>query len=115
MPLKPLLWVGSALEDLRAFPLEARRQAGFELFLLQQGREPSDWKPMGSVGSGVAEIRIQAGTAHRVFYVAKFREGIYVLHAFEKRGQKTSAHDVAIGRERLAAVLRERRGRQGDP
>jgi len=110
MPLKPLLWVGSALEDLRAFPPEARQRAGFELYLVQQGREPSDWKPMGSVGAGVVEIRIQAGTAHRVFYVAKFREGIYVLHAFEKRGPKTAARDLAVARERLAAVVRERRG-----
>ena len=107
-----MLWVGTALEDLRAFPVEARRHAGFELYLIQRGLEPSDWKPMGSVGAGVAEIRIQAGTAHRVFYVAKFAEGIYVLHAFEKRGQKTSARDIAVGRVRLAAVLQERRKRE---
>lgn len=64
---------------------------------------------MSSVGPGAAEIRIQAGSAHRVFYVAKFTEGIYVLHAFEKRGRKTNPRDIAIGRERLAGVLRERR------
>jgi len=109
---KPLLWVGSALEDLRAFPDAARREAGYELHRVQRGLEPSDWRPMASVGPGVAEIRVHAGSAHRVFYVARFPEGIYVLHAFDKRGQKTSARDIAIGRARLAWVIRERlRGR----
>ena len=46
---KPLLWVGSALDDLKAFPEAARRQAGFELRRVQAGLEPSDWKPMASV------------------------------------------------------------------
>lgn len=110
---KPLLWVGSALEDLRAFPDAARREAGFELYRVQQGLEPSHWKPMASVGPGVAGIRIQSGSAHRVFYVAKFTDGIYVLHAFEKRTQRTNPRDIGIGRERLAGVLRERRKGSG--
>jgi phage-related protein len=112
MAEKPLFWVGTAVEDLRRFPEDARRQAGFELFLVQQGLEPSDWKPMTSVGTGVAEIRVQARTSHRVFYVAKFAEGVYVLHAFEKRSQRTAQRDLEIGRERLLAVLQERRRRK---
>ena len=69
---KPLQWVGGSLAELRAFPADARRRAGYQLRRLQQGLLPDDWKPMGTVGAGVAEIRLHAGTEHRVFYVAKF-------------------------------------------
>jgi phage-related protein len=55
---------------------------------------------MLDVGAGVVELRVHAGTEHRVFYVAKFEEAIYVLHAFEKRSRKTSPQDITIGRER---------------
>ena len=75
MPHRPIRWVGSALADLRAFPDTARRRAGQELDLLQQGLEPTDFKPMPSVGAGVYELRIRAAGAFRVFYVAKFAEG----------------------------------------
>jgi hypothetical protein len=67
MDLKPLAFVGKALEDLRAFPGDARRRAGFELDQVQRGLRPTDWKPMTSIGSGVLEVRIHAGVEHRVF------------------------------------------------
>jgi phage-related protein len=70
---KPVEFRGTALEDLRAFPQAARREAGYQLDRVQQGREPDDWKPMNSVGRGVREIRIRdAAGAFRVLYVAKF-------------------------------------------
>jgi phage-related protein len=47
--MKPLEFVGSSLDDLREFPAEARRVAGFELSFVQRGVEPSDWKPMKEV------------------------------------------------------------------
>jgi len=84
---------------------------GYELRLVQRGEQPSDWKPMPGVGAGVQEIRIRIGTAHRVFYVAKFAEAVYVLHAFEKRSRKTSRTDLELGRQRLAEVIRHRQGR----
>jgi phage-related protein len=46
---------------------EAQRKAGYQLRLVQQGKEPDDFKPMPSVGSGAYEIRIQLGAAYRVF------------------------------------------------
>ena len=58
MGVKELKFVGSSLDDLRNFPEEARRVAGFELRAVQNGLEPRDWKPVKSVGSGVKEIRI---------------------------------------------------------
>lgn len=67
---------------------------------------------MPSVGPGVMEIRIHTGVEHRVFYVAKFDERVYVLRAFEKKGRKTSKRDVELGRERLSELLARRRRRQ---
>ena len=55
---KPVEFRGSALDDLRAFPAAARREAGYQLDQVQRGREPDDWKPMNTVGQGVREIRI---------------------------------------------------------
>lgn len=57
--MRALYFVGSALEDLRAFPRAIRREAGYQLERLQFGLEPGDWKPMTTVGAGVREIRIQ--------------------------------------------------------
>jgi len=108
---KGILWVGSSLDDLRRFPKEAQRKAGYQLRLVQQGKEPDDFKPMASVGPGVYEIRVQLGDAYRVFYVAKFEEAVYVLHAFQKKTQKTARHDIEIGRQRYGAVESRRRAR----
>jgi phage-related protein len=102
--MKPLRFVGSSLDDLRSFPAEARRQAGFELYAVQRGLEPSDWKPMKTVGSGVREIRIRVLGEWRVLYVAKFAGTVYVLHAFQKKTQKTRRNDIEIARQRYKQV-----------
>jgi phage-related protein len=105
---KPLVWLGSARRDLRAFPSDARRRSGFQLRKVQQGLDPDDWKPMTNVGPGVREIRIQTELAHRVFYLATFEEAVYVLHAFEKRTRKTPAPDVTLARDRYRGLLKKR-------
>jgi len=102
---KAILWLGSSRSDVQAFPRDARRLAGFQLRLVQQGLEPLDWKPMSTIGPGVREIRIHTMAEHRVCYVAKFGEAIYVLHAFETRARKTSQHDVELGRQRYQAFV----------
>jgi phage-related protein len=104
--------VGRSLEDLRDFPEEARREAGHQLHLVQIGLEPDDYRPLPSVGTGVMEIRIHGATEHRVFYVAKFSDAAFVLHAFEKKTQKTTKRDLDLGKERLKEVkqwLRDRK------
>jgi phage-related protein len=113
--MKPLFWAGSTLQDLRAFPEDARRLAGHELDVLQHGLEPSDWKVMASVGPGVYELRVRTAVEHRVFYVAKFAEGVYVLHAFQKKTQQTSQRDLELARERYREVLRQRQGTSRPP
>jgi phage-related protein len=105
---KPLVWLGSARRDLRAFPSGARRRGGFQLRKVQQGLEPDDWKPMTSVGPGVREIRIRTDLAHRVFYLATFEDAVYVLHAFEKKTRKTPAPDVTLARDRYRELLKKR-------
>ena len=110
MTAKNLIWVGSSREDLRDLPEAARRQMGFDLREVQLGGLPDDWKPMATVGPGVIEIRVRAGGAFRLMYIAKFTEAVYVLHVFQKKSQKTSLLDLAVARARLAAVRRARRG-----
>ena len=66
---------------------------------------------MPTVGKGVAEIRVRIGQEFRVLYVSKFAEAIYVLHAFEKKSQKTAQRDLAVATERLGQLLRSREGR----
>ena len=105
---KPLAWLGSSLDDVRAFPAEARRAAGYQLGRGQQGLMPVDWKSMATVGAGVYEIRIHTELEHRVFYVAKYEDAIYVIHAFEKRTTQTREADIALARKRLADFLRGR-------
>jgi phage-related protein len=102
--MKPLRFVGSSLDDLRSFPAEARRQAGFELYAIQRGLDPSDWKPMKTVGSGVREIRIRVLGEWRVLYVAKFADAVYILHAFQKKTQKTRRNDIEIARRRYNQI-----------
>jgi phage-related protein len=107
---RPVEFRGSALEDLRAFPEPARREAGYQLDQIQHGREPDDWKPIKTVGRGVREIRIQdAAGAFRVLYVAKFDDAVYVLHCFQKKTQKTSRADLNLAAQRYRDLLKELR------
>jgi len=108
--MKDVRFVGSSLDDLRHFPAGARREAGFELSNVQAGLQPSDWKPMSTVGAGAVEIRIKdAAGIYRVIYVARFEEAIYVLHAFEKKTQKIRKADLALARARYKALAEERK------
>ena len=105
---KPVEFRGSSLDDLRAFPLTARREAGHQLDQVQNGLEPDDWKPMNTVGQGVKEIRMRdAAGAFRVIYVAKLADAIYVLHCFQKKTQRTSKADVDLATNRYRDVLKE--------
>jgi phage-related protein len=100
--MKPIVFLGDSLECLREFPERARRDAGFQLERVQRGHEPDDWKPMASIGPGVREIRVRDATgAFRVLYVARFAEAIFVLHAFQKKTQRTSQRDIALAQARF--------------
>jgi phage-related protein len=105
---KPVIFLGSSLDDLRAFPLPARRAAGYQIARLQSGDEPADWKPLNTVGKGVREIRVRAEDgAFRVIYIAKFEGAIYVLHCFQKKTQKTAQRDLGLASARFAELVKE--------
>ena len=104
MIMKPLKFVGSSLDDLRNFPDEARRAAGFELRAVQCGLDPSDWKPMHAIGPGAKEIRIHLLGEWRVIYVAKLQDAVYVLHSFEKRSRKTNRQDIELAHRRYKQI-----------
>ena len=108
--MKPVHFVGSSRDDLRELPEDARETAGYQLFKVQQGKEPDYWKPMAMVGTGVQEIRLweESGT-YRILYVARFEEALYVLHVFEKRSQKTPQRDIQLAKERYADLVRWRK------
>lgn len=108
--MKPVIFLGNSLDDRRAFPERARRDAGFQLERVQRGLDPEDWKPMQTVGPGVREIRVRDATgAFRVLYIATLADAIYVLHAFAKKTQRTLQRDLTLAQLRLRALKR------GDP
>jgi len=75
---------------------------------VQQGHDPSDWKPMPRVGAGVREIRIHADGEYRVLYLATRPDAVYVLHAFVKKRQATPKLDIDLAQARLRELLRRR-------
>jgi len=106
--IKPITFVGTALGDLRAFPVAARQAAGHQLDRVQRGLEPDDWKPMPSIGPGVREIRVRVdASAFRVIYVAKLADAIYVLHAFQKKTEQTAKRDIDLAMSRLRQISSE--------
>lgn len=96
--------MGDSRGRMRSFPEDARRALGKQLMRLQQGLDPQDWKPMKAVGAGVREVRVRSGGQFRVFYVTRIGNALYVLHAFEKKTQKTSDKDIALGRQRYKLI-----------
>jgi len=104
--MKPVEFLGSSLDDLRSFPVAARRAMGYQMDRLQHGLEPADWKPMTSVGGGVREIRVRDESgAWRAIYLAKLPNAIYVLHCFQKKTQKTLKSDVELAQNRLSELM----------
>ncbi len=115
--VKPVFWIGSSRDDLRAMPDQVRRDIGQALYTAQQGATDPAAKPLkGFGGARVMEIveRDRSGT-FRAVYTAQLGDAIYVLHVFQKkskRGIATPKHDIDLIRRRLAVAEREYRERQ---
>ncbi len=105
--MKELIWQGSSYDDLKAFPMDAKQNAGFQLHKVQQGDDPNDWKPMPRIGTGVREIRIKVESGEfRVIYIANIGPRIYVLHCFQKKTQQTNQRDIELAQARFKAIKR---------
>ena len=103
--MKRLEFLGDSLTQVRAFPEGVRKEAGVQLHKLQLGLEPSDWKPMTTVGPGVREIRLRDATgAFRMLYVAHIGDAVVVLHAFQKKTQRTAQRDIDLASARLSLI-----------
>jgi phage-related protein len=75
IPLRPLVWMGDSLKNIRSFPLEVRASVGYALQLVQAGETPMDAKPFKGVGSGVYEIVKRYDTdTYRAVYAVKIKE-----------------------------------------
>lgn len=105
---KPIYWVGTSYQDLLSFSVAAKQQAGYQLHRIQNGLEPDNWKPLSTIGAGVKEIRIKEKEGiYRIIYVAKLKNRIYVLHAFQKKTQKIRKQDIDIAKVRYSAISQE--------
>ena len=102
--LRPLVWLGDSLRNVRDFPDGAQKLLGDEIQLMQFGGMPKDAKPFKGVGSGVVEIALRySSDAFRVVLAIHIGSRIYVLHAFQKKSKKgieTPKRDIDLIRKR---------------
>jgi phage-related protein len=110
MAIKPVRFLGDSLKRIREFPADVKQDCGYQIDKVQRGQQPDDFKPMPSVGQGVEEIRVwdDSGT-YRVVYTARLADAVYVLHAFQKKTQRTPRRDIDIARARFDELKRERK------
>lgn len=110
--MRDLIWMGSSLDDLSAFPADVKRTFGFALREVQKGTTPAVAKPLRQFGVGVYELRdAYEGDAFRVVYAVKLEKAVYVLHAFKKK----SKSGIAMPREDILRIERRlRRARDID-
>jgi phage-related protein len=106
LPLKPLIWVGSSLEDIREFPDPVKDSLGYALYVAQQGGKHSDAKPLKGFGSaGVVEVvSVYRGDTFRTVYTVRLASAVYVLHAFQKKsktGRETPKREMELVEQRL--------------
>ena len=107
--MKIVVFEGDTLKIIRGFPDDIRNRAGYEIDRVQRNHDPQNWKPFASIGQGVREIRIQLGQQFRVIYAAKFDDKVHILHAFQKKSQKTRTIDIEIAKSRFKEVIKRYR------
>lgn len=110
--LKPVIWIGGAKEDLRAFPEDVKDSIGFALYLAQQGGKHPDAKPLRGFGdAGILEIiEDHRGGTYRAVYTVRLAGRVYVLHAFQKKsnsGIETPKLEINLIKSRLKRAEEE--------
>ena len=114
--MKPIIWLGSSREDLRAMPQQVRKDIGQALYAAQQGETDPAAKPLkGFGGARVMEIvERYRRDAFRAVYTVHFTEAIYVLHVFQKKSKQgiaTPKPDMDLIKQRFAEAERQHRQR----
>jgi phage-related protein len=109
--------MGSSRKDLRGFPLEVRRSIGHALFAAQQGEKDPAAKPLRGFGGGsvLEVVADHRGDTWWAVYTARFIDGVYVLHAFQKKAKQgiaTPKKELDLIRSRLVEAERMHRERQ---
>lgn len=116
-PVRPLLWVGTSKDDLKEFPDDVQDHIGFALYQAQIGLKHRDAKPLASLGPGVLELVSDFDTnTYRAVYAVRFREAVYVLHAFQKKSRKgiaTPKAEIDLVKRRLKAAEQHHRALHG--
>lgn len=106
--MKRVVWHPKALETVRDFPKETKKEIGYLIYKLQLGetlKMPFS-RPIKSVGKGIQELRVKEKDGiYRVFYFLKSAEGILIFHAFGKKTQKTALREIETGIQRLKELI----------
>lgn len=116
-PVKPVIWIGSSLKDLRKFPGPVQDHMGYALYVAQCGGKHRDAKTLtGFSGAGAVEIISDyRGDTFRAVYTVRYAGAVYVLHAFQKKsksGRETPRRDLELIEQRLREAERVRREEQ---
>jgi len=114
--LAEVVWVNDSKEVLKSFPVAVRKELGEDLFRVQAGVRPKDFKPMKSIGKKVFELRQRDSNGwYRVIYLGIIDGVVHVLHSFVKKSGKTPQNDLDVASKRLKGVhakLREAKRRK---
>lgn len=103
--MKKVAFEGDTLLRIRSFPEAAKQRAGYEIDRVLRNKEPENWKPFSTIGQGVREICIHVNGHYRVLYIEKFDNKVHILHAFEKKTQKTRQADIELARSGLKKLI----------
>jgi phage-related protein len=116
-PLKPVVWVGSTRNDLRAFPDPVQDHMGYAIYVAQRGGKHSDAKVLsGFGGAGVLEVvKDFRGDTFRAVYTLRYAGAVYVVHVFQKKsktGRETPRRDIELIEQRLREAEKIAKGRK---
>jgi phage-related protein len=109
--MRPVVWVGTSLRDLRGFPAPVQDHMGYALYVAQRGGKHRDAKALtGFGGAGVVEVvKDFRGDTFRSVYTVRYAGAVYVLHAFQKKsktGRETPRQEIELVKQRLREAER---------
>jgi phage-related protein len=118
-PLKPVVWVGPTLDELRTCPGAVQDEVGYALYLAQEGiqQHPSAKPLRGKLGGLIEIVADDRSGTYRAVYTARLEHAIYVLHVFQKkstRGIATPKHVVNLIKARLRQAQQQDRAASED-